>query len=157
MFSILFLCMQMGWKKWALTGAHASVVVSLLWWVVSSVFKPENPMSAQLIDFAFGHCSRHYVALVLRVRGTKRDLYHQVGACAEMCFHGWMASLIQPVQELNAEIMVIPFITQPALLRTPVHCQHISATLFLEVEFLACTHRFPAHDACRAPLGFTTE
>ncbi|KAG2436066.1 hypothetical protein HYH02_011577 [Chlamydomonas schloesseri] len=69
---------KMGWKKWALTRAHSVLLVSLFWWVVAAAFKPHHPLSRPLQDFAFGHFCRHYVTVVLQLRGKARDQYQQV-------------------------------------------------------------------------------
>jgi hypothetical protein len=36
------------WKKWALSLSNVSLVVSLFWWVVADVFKPDHPQSSNL-------------------------------------------------------------------------------------------------------------
>ncbi|KAG2426275.1 hypothetical protein HXX76_013032 [Chlamydomonas incerta] len=69
---------KMGWKKWALTRAHSVLLVSLFWWVVATAFKSDHPLSRSLQDFAFGHFCRHYVTVVLQLRGKARDQYQQV-------------------------------------------------------------------------------
>ncbi|GLI59970.1 hypothetical protein VaNZ11_002028 [Volvox africanus] len=69
---------KMGWKKWALTRAHSALLVSLFWWVVAAAFRADHPLSRQLQDFAFGHFCRHYVTVVLNLRGKARDQYQQV-------------------------------------------------------------------------------
>eukprot|EP00198_Chlamydomonas_reinhardtii_P002004 XP_001691340.1 predicted protein [Chlamydomonas reinhardtii] len=69
---------KMGWKKWALTRAHSVLLVSLFWWVVATAFKSDHPLSRPLQDFAFGHFCRHYVTVVLQLRGKARDQYQQV-------------------------------------------------------------------------------
>ncbi|EFJ52035.1 hypothetical protein VOLCADRAFT_87163 [Volvox carteri f. nagariensis] len=69
---------KMGWKKWALTRAHSALLVSLFWWVVAAAFRSEHPLSRPLQDFAFGHFCRHYVTVVLNLRGKARDQYQQV-------------------------------------------------------------------------------
>ncbi|KXZ54507.1 hypothetical protein GPECTOR_4g572 [Gonium pectorale] len=69
---------KMGWKKWALTRAHSALLVSLFWWVVAAAFRADHSLSRPVQDFAFGHFCRHYVTVVLRLRGKARDQYQQV-------------------------------------------------------------------------------
>ncbi|GLC33473.1 hypothetical protein PLESTB_000078700 [Pleodorina starrii] len=69
---------KMGWKKWALTRAHSALLVSLFWWVVAAAFRSEHPFSRPIQDYAFGHFCRHYVTVVLHLRGKARDQYQQV-------------------------------------------------------------------------------
>eukprot|EP00201_Polytomella_parva_P022077 CAMPEP_0175039456 /NCGR_PEP_ID=MMETSP0052_2-20121109/594_1 /TAXON_ID=51329 ORGANISM="Polytomella parva, Strain SAG 63-3" /NCGR_SAMPLE_ID=MMETSP0052_2 /ASSEMBLY_ACC=CAM_ASM_000194 /LENGTH=241 /DNA_ID=CAMNT_0016301311 /DNA_START=20 /DNA_END=742 /DNA_ORIENTATION=+ len=69
---------KMGWKKWALTKSHCGLLLSLFWWTVSTVFCPFHPNSKSTSAFAFEHFCRHYVRLVLRLKGQSRDQYQQV-------------------------------------------------------------------------------
>lgn len=63
---------------------RAVLLVSLFWWVVATAFKSDHPLSRPLQDFAFGHFCRHYVTVVLQLRGKARDQYQQVGEIGEL-------------------------------------------------------------------------
>ena len=36
------------WKKWALNPANASLAVSLFWWSVAEVFRPDHPLTPSI-------------------------------------------------------------------------------------------------------------
>ncbi|GAX80492.1 hypothetical protein CEUSTIGMA_g7930.t1 [Chlamydomonas eustigma] len=62
------------WKKWALNPANVSLMVSLFWWIVADVFKPDHVQAHEIKAFAFSHFARHYCE-VIRYRGVSKDLY----------------------------------------------------------------------------------
>ncbi|KAG1654928.1 hypothetical protein FOA52_004714 [Chlamydomonas sp. UWO 241] len=67
-------------KKWALTPANASLLVSLFWWLVADVFVSEAPMAGPLKDYVFHVFARHYTGVVLPYRSINKDAYVELWA-----------------------------------------------------------------------------
>lgn len=71
---------KVAWKKWALNFKNVSLVVSLFWWVVSEVFKPDHALTLRgsIKEHAIHHFGRQYISAVVQYKGLNKDLYNDL-------------------------------------------------------------------------------
>eukprot|EP00798_Chlamydomonas_sp_ICE-L_P013218 gene13218-19055_t len=85
---------KVSWKKWALNLDNVSVVVSLFWWTVAQVFKPDHPLAAKVKEHAYVHFAHQYVECVLRRNGVNKDRFHAL----------WQTVIVEATMTLLQEV-----------------------------------------------------